>query len=53
MDAQAQTPREQNLSRLRKLWQDAVADKSDGLDPEPVFKRLESKLYSPVKNKTR
>jgi antitoxin ParD1/3/4 len=36
--------REQSLSRLRKAWQEAVADESEGLDPEPVFERLESKL---------
>jgi antitoxin ParD1/3/4 len=33
--------REQSLSDLRKLWQEAVADDSDGLDPDPVFDRLE------------
>jgi antitoxin ParD1/3/4 len=36
--------REQSLSHLRKLWQEAVTDDSEGLDPEPVFDRLESKL---------
>jgi antitoxin ParD1/3/4 len=36
--------REQSLSHLRKAWQEAVADESEGLDPEPVFDRLESKL---------
>jgi antitoxin ParD1/3/4 len=35
--------REQNLSHLRKAWQEAVADDSEGLDPDPVFDRLESK----------
>jgi antitoxin ParD1/3/4 len=35
--------REQSLSGLRKQWQEAVADDSEGLDPEPVFERLESK----------
>ena len=35
--------REQSLSHLRKLWQEAVADESEGLDPDPVFDRLESK----------
>lgn len=36
--------REQELSRLRRAWQEAVADESEGLDPEPAFARLESKL---------
>jgi antitoxin ParD1/3/4 len=35
--------REQGLLNLRKKWQEAVADESEGLDPEPVFDRLESK----------
>jgi len=41
--------REQSLSNLRKLWQEAVADDSEGLDPDPVFDRLESKYESLVK----
>jgi antitoxin ParD1/3/4 len=36
--------REQGLSNLRKAWQEAVADESAGLAPEPVFDRLEKKL---------
>jgi antitoxin ParD1/3/4 len=36
--------REQGLSHLRKQWLEAVADESEGLDLEPVFARLESKL---------
>lgn len=36
--------REQSLSGLRNAWNKAVADESDGIDPEPVFDRLESKL---------
>ena len=36
--------REQSLTHLRKAWQGAVADDSEGLDPEPVFARLDSKL---------
>jgi antitoxin ParD1/3/4 len=35
--------REQSLSHLRKAWLEAVADESDGLDPNHVFDRLESK----------
>jgi len=35
--------REQSLSHLRKAWQAAVADDSEGLDPDAVFDRLESK----------
>jgi antitoxin ParD1/3/4 len=36
--------REQSLSYFRKAWSEAVADDSEGLDPEPVFERLENKL---------
>jgi antitoxin ParD1/3/4 len=35
--------REQSLSDLHKRWQEAIADESEGLDPDSVFKRLESK----------
>jgi antitoxin ParD1/3/4 len=35
--------REQGLSNLRKAWLEAVADDSEGLDPDAVFDRLESK----------
>jgi hypothetical protein len=35
--------REMGLSDLRKLWQDAVADESEGLDADEVFDRLEAK----------
>lgn len=35
--------REQGLANLRKAWQEAVADESEGLDPDPVFDGLESK----------
>jgi antitoxin ParD1/3/4 len=35
--------REQGVSNLRKAWQEAVADNSEGLDPDPLFDRLESK----------
>ena len=35
--------REQGLADLRKLWQEAVAADSVGLDPDPVFDRLERK----------
>jgi antitoxin ParD1/3/4 len=35
--------RQQGLSNLRKAWQEAVADNSEGLDPDPVFNRLEGK----------
>lgn len=36
--------REQSLKGLRNVWQQAVADDSDGIDPEPVFDRLAGKL---------
>ena len=35
--------REQSLAGLRERWQEAVADESQGLDPAPVFDRLEKK----------
>ena len=35
--------REQELTGLRAKWQEAVADESDGLDPEIVFARLEER----------
>ena len=43
--------REQGLSALRKRWLEAVADDSDGLDPEAVFDRLERK-YDGLARKT-
>ncbi len=30
-------------NREKAKWQEAVADASEGLDPDPVFDRLESK----------
>jgi hypothetical protein len=33
-----------SFSPLRKAWQAAVADDSDGLDPESVFDHLKSNL---------
>jgi antitoxin ParD1/3/4 len=44
--------REQGLSDLRKLWREAVADDSDGLDPDQVFDRLEGK-YDALAETTR
>jgi antitoxin ParD1/3/4 len=35
--------REQGLAGLRKKWLDAVADDSEGLDPDRVFDHLEGK----------
>jgi antitoxin ParD1/3/4 len=43
--------REQGLSDLRKRWLEAVADDSEGLDPGPVFDRLEAK-YDGLAEKT-
>ncbi len=45
--------REQGLSNLRKAWHEAVADDSEGLDPDPVFDRLESKYESLAKKTER
>jgi antitoxin ParD1/3/4 len=38
--------REQALAGMRNLWQEAVSDGAEGLDPEPVFDRLEAKYDS-------
>jgi antitoxin ParD1/3/4 len=35
--------REQGLANLRKRWKEAIADDSDGLDPDQVFNSLENK----------
>lgn len=35
--------REQSLSDLRKRWQEAVSDDSEGLDPDQVFDALINK----------
>ena len=45
--------REHGLSDLRKQWREAVADDSEGLDPGPVFNRLESKYDGFAKAKGR
>jgi antitoxin ParD1/3/4 len=42
--------REQGLAGLRKKWQDAVADDSEGLEPDPVFERLEGKYEGLAKS---
>ena len=41
--------RERGLADLRRQWLAAVADDSEGLDPDPVFDRLERK-YSQSKS---
>jgi antitoxin ParD1/3/4 len=41
--------REQGLSNLRKVWLEAVADESEGLDPNPVFDRMENKYDAAAK----
>jgi antitoxin ParD1/3/4 len=40
--------RERGLADFRRKWLEAVADDSEGLDPDPVFDRLEEK-YSQKK----
>lgn len=42
--------REQSLADLRLRWQEAVADSSEGLAPDPIFDRLEKK-YSRMARK--
>jgi hypothetical protein len=41
------------LANLRRLWLEAVADESVGLDPDPVFDDLKGKYRSPTKVKGR
>jgi antitoxin ParD1/3/4 len=41
--------REQGLSSLRKAWHEAIADDSEGLDPDAVFDRLENKYEGMAK----
>jgi antitoxin ParD1/3/4 len=36
--------REQGLTKLRKAWREAVADDSEGLDPDAVFDRVENRF---------
>jgi antitoxin ParD1/3/4 len=43
---QKRTRREQSLVDMRRRWMEAVADDSDGLDPDEVFDRLERKYDS-------
>lgn len=38
--------REQGLAGLRRKWAEAVADDSEGLDPDQVFQQLEGKYKS-------
>lgn len=38
--------RSQGIAELRKLWLEAVADNSEGLDPDPVFDALERKYQA-------
>ncbi len=45
--------REHGLSNLRKAWREAVSDDSEGLEPDPVFKRLEKKFSGTAKVKGR
>ena len=43
--------REKGLAEMRRLWLEAVADESDGLDPNPFFDALESKYEALVEAK--
>ncbi len=46
-DWQRKRDLEQNgIAELRKLWQEARADKSPGLDPDEVFDELERKYQA-------
>jgi antitoxin ParD1/3/4 len=43
--------REHGLSDLRRQWQEAVADDSEGLDPDAVFNHMES-MYDGIAKAT-
>ena len=43
--------RAQEISRLKKLWLEAVADDSEGLDPFPILDEMERK-YSELAKKS-
>jgi antitoxin ParD1/3/4 len=45
--------REQSISGLRARWQESVADDSEGLDPDPVFDKLEKKYKAKPEPKGR
>jgi antitoxin ParD1/3/4 len=45
--------RAQSLASLRDRWREAMNDRSDGLDPDKVFGRLEQKYARPVRGKAR
>jgi antitoxin ParD1/3/4 len=45
--------REQSLRSLRQRWREAMTDRSEGLDPEQVFDRLERKYELPGKETRR
>lgn len=40
--------REEGLNQLRRKWRAAVADDSDGLDPDEVLDRIEAKYEGSV-----
>ena len=45
-------PQTNSIEDLRRLWQEAVADDSPGLDPAPVFERLHQKYRTMAKART-
>jgi antitoxin ParD1/3/4 len=45
--------REQGLADLHARWNEAVADSSEGLDPDRVFGRLERKYSGKLKPRRR
>jgi antitoxin ParD1/3/4 len=51
--AQKRTVRENGIATLRALWQQAVEDRSPGIAPEPVLKRLKAKYESMAEPKGR
>jgi antitoxin ParD1/3/4 len=42
-------PQANSLDDLRRIWKEAIADDSPGLDPEPVFARLHQKYRAMAK----
>lgn len=42
-------PQANSIDDLRRIWKEAIADDSPGLDPEPVFARLHKKYRTMAK----
>jgi antitoxin ParD1/3/4 len=51
--AHKRATRQDGVAALRALWQQAVEDRSTGIDPEPVMRRLKAKYEAMTKAKGR